>query len=214
MEFSSFFTKDKYEEEEAVTYRDKVESLKTRQIEVSRLRAAIGLARAVIDRPARPQNSQAPAMDEEAQRAAGIGPGLLRLSVGIEHEQDLLSDLRAGLDRAATVRDQNAGARADEPLEVGGDLTRRRKSQRYDFYTEPLASTRAVTGHRRRRRGAGRLFRFCRSNQGVVAANPERVEPCSSLCAGANHPFVPLSTRKLGVNTAAHKWALPSPSPL
>lgn len=65
MEFSSFFTRDKYEDE-AVTYRDKVESLKTRQIEVSRLRAAIGLARAVIDRPARPQNGQAPAMDEEA----------------------------------------------------------------------------------------------------------------------------------------------------
>ncbi len=39
------------------------------------------------------------AMCEEAQIEAGIGPGLLRLSVGIEHERDLVQDLKAGLDR-------------------------------------------------------------------------------------------------------------------
>jgi cystathionine gamma-synthase len=41
------------------------------------------------------------AMDEEARRLAGITPGLLRLSVGIEHPDDLVADLLAGLDRAA-----------------------------------------------------------------------------------------------------------------
>jgi len=40
------------------------------------------------------------AMSEEARRSAGIGPGLLRLSVGIEHAHDLAAVLRAALDRA------------------------------------------------------------------------------------------------------------------
>lgn len=36
-------------------------------------------------------------MGEEARSVAGIGPGLLRLSVGLEAEEDLLADLVAGL---------------------------------------------------------------------------------------------------------------------
>jgi cystathionine gamma-synthase len=43
-------------------------------------------------------------MDAEAQRAAGISETLLRLSVGIEAVEDLLQDLRAGLDRATAVQ--------------------------------------------------------------------------------------------------------------
>jgi cystathionine gamma-synthase len=42
-------------------------------------------------------------MDAAARQRAGIGDGLLRLSVGIEDERDLLADLEAGLQRAATV---------------------------------------------------------------------------------------------------------------
>jgi len=41
------------------------------------------------------------AMSKEAQRTAGIGPGLLRLSVGIEALADLSADLANALDRAA-----------------------------------------------------------------------------------------------------------------
>ena len=40
------------------------------------------------------------AMAPEARRRAGIGDGLLRLSVGIEDVDDLLADVNAGLDRA------------------------------------------------------------------------------------------------------------------
>ncbi len=40
-------------------------------------------------------------MDAAARARAGIGPGLLRLSVGIEAATDLVADLRAGLERAA-----------------------------------------------------------------------------------------------------------------
>jgi cystathionine gamma-synthase len=43
------------------------------------------------------------AMAPEARAAAGIGDGLLRLSVGIEHADDLLADVEAGLARAARV---------------------------------------------------------------------------------------------------------------
>jgi cystathionine gamma-synthase len=40
-------------------------------------------------------------MDEDARRTAGIGAGLLRLSVGIESEDDLVSDIEKALRRAA-----------------------------------------------------------------------------------------------------------------
>lgn len=40
-------------------------------------------------------------MEEAARLRAGIGPGLLRVSVGIEDPADLVADLRAGLERAA-----------------------------------------------------------------------------------------------------------------
>jgi cystathionine gamma-synthase len=39
-------------------------------------------------------------MSEQARERAGIGPGLLRVSVGIEHVDDLAADLAAALDRA------------------------------------------------------------------------------------------------------------------
>ena len=43
------------------------------------------------------------AMDPAARTAAGIGDGLLRLSVGIEHGADLVADLLATLDRVAAT---------------------------------------------------------------------------------------------------------------
>ena len=43
------------------------------------------------------------AMSAEAREAAGIGTGLLRISVGIEAAEDLLADLAAALDRASTA---------------------------------------------------------------------------------------------------------------
>jgi cystathionine gamma-synthase len=43
------------------------------------------------------------AMSPEARATAGIGDGLLRLSVGIEHADDLSEDLAVALERAASV---------------------------------------------------------------------------------------------------------------
>ena len=50
---------------------------------------------------AHPDTMTHAAMEPEARRQAGITPGLLRLSVGIEAAEDLLEDLGRGLDRAA-----------------------------------------------------------------------------------------------------------------
>jgi cystathionine gamma-synthase len=53
---------------------------------------------------AHPASMTHAAMDVHAQRAAGISETLLRISVGIEDVEDLLQDLRAGLDRTGSVR--------------------------------------------------------------------------------------------------------------
>ena len=45
------------------------------------------------------------AMNEEARVKAGIGPGLVRLSVGIEDLHDLLADVRTGLGRVASLEE-------------------------------------------------------------------------------------------------------------
>ncbi len=47
------------------------------------------------------------AMSAEARAAAGIGDGLLRLSVGIEHVDDLVADIQAALDRAQSAVDSD-----------------------------------------------------------------------------------------------------------
>jgi cystathionine gamma-synthase len=53
---------------------------------------------------AHPASMSHAGMDESARARAGIGAGLLRVSVGIEDQADLLADLGAGLERAAKVQ--------------------------------------------------------------------------------------------------------------
>jgi cystathionine gamma-synthase len=50
-------------------------------------------------------------MDEAARLRAGIGPGLLRVSVGIEDADDLVADLKAGLERALRASSSPVAAR-------------------------------------------------------------------------------------------------------
>ncbi len=59
---------------------------------------------------AHPDTMTHAAMDPAARVEAGITPGLLRLSVGIEATEDLLDDLQAGLDRAAVLPGSTGGA--------------------------------------------------------------------------------------------------------
>lgn len=55
---------------------------------------SLGGVESLIEHPASMSHA---AMSPEAQAAAGIGPGLVRVSVGIEDTQDLLDDMRQGL---------------------------------------------------------------------------------------------------------------------
>ena len=62
--------------------------------------ANIGDARTLAIHPASTTHSQ---LEAEEQMAAGVSPGYVRLSVGIEHIDDILADLSQALD-AVTVR--------------------------------------------------------------------------------------------------------------
>lgn len=55
-------------------------------------------------------------MDQAARANAGIEDSLLRLSVGIEHPDDLVDDLRVGLDAAASVARSYHGAGSREAV--------------------------------------------------------------------------------------------------
>ncbi len=62
------------------------------------LAESLGGAESLVAHPATMTHAS---MTEEIQQAAGIGAGLLRLSVGLEAADDLVADVRAALDRAA-----------------------------------------------------------------------------------------------------------------
>ncbi|KQN07138.1 O-acetylhomoserine aminocarboxypropyltransferase [Sphingobium sp. Leaf26] len=60
--------------------------------------ANIGDSRSLAIHPASTTHSQ---MSEDAQRAAGVSPGYVRLSVGLEHIDDILADLESALNAPA-----------------------------------------------------------------------------------------------------------------
>ena len=60
--------------------------------------ANIGDVRSLVIHPASTTHSQ---LSEEEQRAAGVAPGFVRLSVGIEHIDDILADIEQGLAAAS-----------------------------------------------------------------------------------------------------------------
>ena len=62
--------------------------------------ANIGDARTLAIHPASTTHSQ---LEAEEQMAAGVSPGYIRLSIGIEHIDDILADLGQALD-AVKVR--------------------------------------------------------------------------------------------------------------
>ncbi len=69
-------------------------------LEYFTLAESLGGVESLIAHPATMTHA---AMTAEARAAAGIGDGLLRLSVGIEHADDLVADIAAALDRAYVV---------------------------------------------------------------------------------------------------------------
>jgi cystathionine gamma-synthase len=65
------------------------------------LAESLGGVESLISHPATMTHA---GMEEAARLRAGIGPGLLRVSVGIEDPSDLVADLAAGLERAAKAQ--------------------------------------------------------------------------------------------------------------
>ena len=63
--------------------------------------ANIGDARSLAIHPATTTHSQ---LTEKELLAAGVTPGYVRLSVGIEHPDDIIADLKQALDAAGSVK--------------------------------------------------------------------------------------------------------------
>ncbi|MEM9320988.1 MAG: PLP-dependent transferase, partial [Pseudomonadota bacterium] len=55
----------------------------------------LGDAKSIITHPATTTHQR---LDEDTRAALGIGPGLLRLSIGLEDPSDLIEDLTAALE--------------------------------------------------------------------------------------------------------------------
>jgi cystathionine gamma-synthase len=70
-------------------------------LECFTLAESLGGVESLISHPASMTHA---GMEESARLRAGIGVGLLRVSVGIEDAEDLAADLTAGLARAARAR--------------------------------------------------------------------------------------------------------------
>ena len=67
-------------------------------VELTSFLANIGDAKTLVIHPASTTHAQ---LSEDEQRAAGVAPDMLRLSVGIENSADIVADLDAGLEVAA-----------------------------------------------------------------------------------------------------------------
>ncbi len=76
-------------------------------LELFSLAESLGGVESLIAHPATMTHA---AMTPEARTTAGIGPGLLRVSVGIEHIDDLAAELAAGLDRAGSATQEQRAA--------------------------------------------------------------------------------------------------------
>ena len=78
----------------AEVVRDLVEAL-----DIFTLAESLGGVESLIAHPATMTHA---AMTPEQRAVAGIGDGLVRLSVGLEHVEDLLADLAPALDQLAS----------------------------------------------------------------------------------------------------------------
>lgn len=66
--------------------------------------ANIGDVRSLVVHPASTTHSQ---LTPEQQELAGVSPGLVRLSLGLEHIDDIIADLETGFEAAQKARDGN-----------------------------------------------------------------------------------------------------------
>jgi len=65
-------------------------------LQLAKLAVSLGSTESLAEHPATMTHSEA---TEEENRAAGVTPGLVRLSVGLEHPDDLILDLEQALEK-------------------------------------------------------------------------------------------------------------------
>jgi O-acetylhomoserine (thiol)-lyase len=70
------------------------------EVELATFLANIGDARTLLIHPASTTHAQ---LSEAEQRASGVSPDLLRLSVGIEDPEDVIADLESAIGRATAL---------------------------------------------------------------------------------------------------------------
>ncbi|MDZ5076364.1 O-acetylhomoserine aminocarboxypropyltransferase/cysteine synthase family protein [Nesterenkonia sp. HG001] len=88
-------------------------------LELHSLVANVGDVRSLVIHPASTTHRQ---LTEDEQRAAGVVPGLVRLSVGLEHIEDILADLEQALAKAVPAGadgPESEKTPASEPAPVG-----------------------------------------------------------------------------------------------
>lgn len=77
--------------------------------------ASLGSVFTIVTHPPSTTHRQ---LDETALTAAGIRPGLLRCSVGLEDLDDLVADFRRALDAAAAFADERPDGVSTSPSEA------------------------------------------------------------------------------------------------
>jgi O-acetylhomoserine (thiol)-lyase len=76
------------------------------EVELAKFLANIGDARTLVIHPVSTTHAQ---LSEDEQRASGVTPDLVRLSVGIEDPEDVVTDLERGIERASAATDGAGG---------------------------------------------------------------------------------------------------------
>jgi O-succinylhomoserine sulfhydrylase len=77
----------------------------------------LGDARSIVTHPASTTHSK---LGEDERRALGIVPGLVRISVGLEHVDDVIADVAQALDRSAGPSAVRRAEGAGEAAFAGG----------------------------------------------------------------------------------------------
>ncbi len=67
-------------------------------LELIQLAVSLGAVESLIELPSKMTHAE---LSEEEQKKAGITPGLVRLSVGIEDAEDIVADLKQALEAAS-----------------------------------------------------------------------------------------------------------------
>ena len=82
------------------------------QLQIIKLAVSLGGTESLIEHPATMTHSDIP---PDRQVEMGITPAMLRISVGVEHPEDVIADLAQALERCAGLRRRESAMRRELP---------------------------------------------------------------------------------------------------